>query len=79
MIPVNKIPFDTAKYETRKVNKYGLIDYSSCRYSVSPKYVGQSVVLKIMANEIEISRKTCLKELPLTKGCLKKAESQLIT
>jgi transposase len=57
MIPVNKIPFDTAKYETRKVNKYGLIDYSSCRYSVSPKYVGQSVVLKIMANEIEIFSK----------------------
>jgi transposase len=57
MIPVNKIPFDTAKYETRRVNKYGLIDYSSCRYSVSPKYVGQLVILKIMANEIEIFSK----------------------
>lgn len=57
MVPVNKIPFDTAKYETRRVNKYGLIDYSSCRYSVSPKYVGQLVILKIMANEIEIFSK----------------------
>jgi len=57
MIPVSKVPFDTAKYETRKVNKYGLIDYSSHRYSVSPKYVGQSVILKVMANEIEIFSK----------------------
>lgn len=57
MIPLNRVPFDTAKYETRKVNKYGLIDYSSCRYSVSPKYVGQSVILKVMANEIEILSK----------------------
>lgn len=57
MIPVNKVPFDTAKYEARKVNKYGLVDYSSCRYSVSPKYVGQLVVLKVMANEIEILSK----------------------
>jgi hypothetical protein len=57
MIPVNKVPFDTAKYEARKVNKYGLVDYSSCRYSVSPKYVGQPVVLKVMANEIEILSK----------------------
>lgn len=57
MIPVNKVPFDTARYETRKVNKYGLIEYSSCRYSVSPKYVGQFVMLKVMANEIEIFSK----------------------
>ena len=57
MIPFNKVPFDTAKYETRKVNKYGLIDYSPCKYSVSPKYVGQSVILKVMANEIEIFSK----------------------
>ncbi|MCR1900126.1 IS21 family transposase [Irregularibacter muris] len=57
MAPVNKVPFDTAKYETRKVNKYGLIHYLACCYSVSPKYVGQSVVLKVMANEIEIFSK----------------------
>ena len=40
MIPVTKVPFDTARYETRKVNKYGLIDFSGCRYSLA-KYVGQ--------------------------------------
>ncbi len=57
MIPFNKIPFDTARYEVRKVSKYGLIEYSTCRYSVSPKYVGQTVVLKIRANEIEILSK----------------------
>jgi hypothetical protein len=54
MTPFNKIPFDTARYELRKVNKYGLIDFSGCRYSVSPKYVGQYVTLRIIANEIEI-------------------------
>lgn len=41
MIPVNKVVFDTANYENRKVNKYGLVEYSGCRYSVSPKYVGE--------------------------------------
>lgn len=54
MIPMSKIPFDTASYESRRVNKYGLIDFQGCRYSVSPKYVGQVVTLKIMANKIEI-------------------------
>ena len=57
MIPVNKVAFDTANYENRKVNKYGLVEYSGCRYSVSPKYVGETVVLKIMANKIEILSK----------------------
>lgn len=57
MIPFNKLPFDTGRYESRKVNKYGLVDFSGCRYSVSPKYVGQSVTIKIMANEIEILSK----------------------
>jgi len=57
MIPFNKIPFDTASYKSRRVNKYGLIEFSGCRYSVSPKYVGQTVVLKIMANKLEILSK----------------------
>ncbi len=57
MIPVTKVPFDTARYEARKVNKYGLIDFSGCRYSVSPKYVGQAVTIKVMANKIEIFSK----------------------
>lgn len=54
MIPFNKIPFDTAKYVSRKVNNYGLIEYSGCRYSASPKYVGQHVALKVMANTLQI-------------------------
>lgn len=57
MVPVNKVPFDTARYETRKVNKYGLIEFSGCRYSASPKYVGQTITIKIMANEIGIFSK----------------------
>lgn len=57
MTPVNKIPFDTARYEARKVNKYGLVEFSGCRYSASPKHVGQSVVLKVMAEEIDILSK----------------------
>lgn len=54
MIPFNKIPFDTASFESRRVNKYGLIEFSGCRYSVSPKYVGETVVLKIMAGVSQI-------------------------
>jgi transposase len=63
MIPVNTTPFDTARYETRKVNKYGLIEFTGCRYSVSPKYVSQAVTLKIMANEIEILSKDLSKSI----------------
>lgn len=57
MTPFNQIPFETARYETRKVNKYGLIQFSGCRYSAKPKYVSESVTLRIMANEIEILSK----------------------
>lgn len=57
MIPVNRIPFDTARYESRKVNKYGLIEFSGCRYSVSPRHVGQRVIVKVMANSIDILSK----------------------
>lgn len=57
MVPFNQVPFDTARYETRRVNKYGLIDFSGCRYSASPKYVSQTVILKIKANEIELYSK----------------------
>ena len=63
MIPLNKIIFDTSKYETRKVNKYGLIEFSGCRYSASPKYVGQSVTLKVMANDIKIFSKDLYEEI----------------
>ena len=54
MIPCNNTPFDVSRYESRKVNKYGLIDFSGCRYSASPKHIGQHVTLKITANELEI-------------------------
>lgn len=57
MVPVNKIPFDTAKYESRKVNKYGLVEYGKCKYSANPRYVGQSVTLKVMANTVDVFSK----------------------
>lgn len=41
----NPIPFDTARYEKRKVNKFGLVEYSSCHYSASPSYVGEYIKL----------------------------------
>lgn len=57
MKPVSKIAFDTSRYEARKVNTYGLVEFSGCRYSVSPKYVGETVILGIMANEILVYSK----------------------
>jgi hypothetical protein len=57
MIPASSVLFDTARYETRTVNKYGLIEFSGCRYSVSPRYVGQTVTVKVMANMIDILSK----------------------
>lgn len=63
MIPFNPIPFDTAKYETRRVNKYGLIDFEGCRYSASPKYVGQAVTLKVKANEVVVYSKDMTEEI----------------
>jgi len=63
MIPMNPIPFDTARYESRKVNKYGIVQFEKCRYSVSPKYIGESVTLRIMANHIEIMSKDLSKQI----------------
>ncbi len=57
MKPVTKIPFDTSRYESRKVSKYGLIEFSGSRYSVSPKYVGCYVTLEIKANSLIIRSK----------------------
>ncbi len=57
MVAFNNIPFDTSRYETRRVNKYGLIDFEGSTYSASPKYVGQHVSLKIMANRIRVYSK----------------------
>lgn len=52
-----KIPFDTARYETRRVNKYGLVEFEGSSYSANPRYVGQNVILKIMANELTVYSK----------------------
>ena len=57
MKPTSKIPFDTSRYESRKVNKYGLIEFSGSRYSTSPKYVRCYVRLEIKANTIIIRSK----------------------
>jgi len=77
MIPMTKIPFDTASYESRRVNKYGLIDFSGCRYSVSPKYVGQTVILKIMANKIEILSKDLSVKITEHKRLFKKGQESI--
>ncbi len=77
MIPVNKVSFDTARYDTRKVNKYGLIDFSGCRYSVSPKYVGQAVTVKVMANEIEIFSKDLSEKIISHPRLFKKGQESI--
>jgi len=77
MIPFNTIFFDTARYELRRVNKYGLIDFSGCRYSVSPKYVGQHVAIKIMANEIEILSKDLSERITSHSRLFKKGEESI--
>lgn len=63
MTRFNTKPFDTAKYEKRKVNKQGLVKFAPCNYSVSPQYVGETVVLKVMGNEIEIYSKDLAKKI----------------
>ncbi len=77
MIPFNTIPFDTARYETRRVNKYGLIDFESCRYSASPKYVAQAVTLKIKANEIIVYSKDMNEEITRHKRLFGKGQESI--
>ena len=52
MFTVTKAEYDTAKYEKRRVNKYGHITFNNCSYSVSPRYVHEYVWLKIMAKHL---------------------------
>jgi hypothetical protein len=52
MHPTTKAAFDTAKYEKRRVNKYGHITFNKCTYSVSPRYINEYVWIKIMANHL---------------------------
>lgn len=54
MKKTTKVPFDYGKLEKRRVNKQGYITNDGCYYSVSPKYVGSFVWIKILANEIEV-------------------------
>ena len=77
MIPFNKIPFDIARYESRKVNKYGLIDFLGCRYSVSPKYIGQAVTIKVMADEIEILSKNLSEKIATHPRMFKTGEESI--
>lgn len=63
MIPRTPALFDTSRYESRRVNKYGLIEFSGCRYSANPKCVGQLVKLKIEANRVTILSQDMLTEI----------------
>lgn len=54
MMPFNTLPFDTAKYEKRRVNKYGYIRFETSTYSVSPRHVGLYVWVKATASKIII-------------------------
>lgn len=63
MVPFNKQPFDSSRYESRRVNKYGLVDFNGCRYSASPQYVGQNVVLKINSDTVTILSRDLSKKI----------------
>lgn len=52
--PLPKEAFDTARYETRRVNKYGYIQYEQSTYSASPKHIGEQVSIRVTAGHIEI-------------------------
>ena len=58
MHAITKACFDTAKYEKRRVNKYGHITFNHCTYSVSPRYVNAYVWIKIMANSLIVLTET---------------------
>lgn len=74
--PLPKEDFDTARYETRRVNKYGYIQYEQATYSASPKYIGEHVSLRITANNIEIFTKDLQKKLSShTRSYIKGSES----
>jgi hypothetical protein len=71
---MTKASFDTAKYEKRRVNKYGHITFEKCRYSVSPRYVSEYVWVKIMANNLSILTET-YSEITRHKRSFKKGET----
>lgn len=63
MTPITHVAFDTSRYESRRVNKYGLVEFSGCRYSANPRCVGQLVKLKIEANKVTILSQDMLTEI----------------
>lgn len=74
--PLPRVVFDTARYETRRVNKYGYIQYEKVTYSVSPKCVGEHVSLRVTATRIEIFTKDLQKKLcSHTRSYIKGSES----
>lgn len=54
MRPLTHSAFDTARYEKRRVDKYGHIRFEGCKYSVSPQSVSEYVWVKIMADDLII-------------------------
>jgi transposase len=55
LAPISLItPFDAAIYEERKVSRDCYVMYMTNRYSVPPKYAGETVVLRITPTEVHI-------------------------
>ena len=52
MIALNINEYEVAKYERRKVNKYGFVDIDTNKYSVGTKFQLQEVWIKITAHKI---------------------------
>lgn len=57
MKPVNSIPFDASRLHTARVNKQGLVRFETGTYSVSPKFVGELVTLRVHAEQVEVYTK----------------------
>jgi len=72
-----KIPFDTARYETRRVNKYALVEFEGSSYSASPKYVGQNINLKVMANKVTIYSKNLDEKISEHPRLFKKGQESI--
>lgn len=52
--PLPQTRFNGARYKEVKVNSYAMIQLENNRYSVPTKYVGERVMLKVYASEVEI-------------------------
>lgn len=54
LVPLNITEYEIAKYEKRKVNKYGFVDIDTNKYSVGTKFQLQEIWIKITAHKIFI-------------------------